>query len=174
MRRVIFYVAASLDGYLARRDGELDWLPLPTDAEDYGYAALLARVDTLMMGRKTYDVTRGFGAWPYPAHRTVVFSRATVGLIAPGVEFSSDDPVAMIRQLRATEGRDLWLVGGGELARICLEGRVVDEIILTLIPVLLGDGLPVFPSRDSSSRLVLRTSRAFADGLVQLHHDVVI
>lgn len=173
MRRVILYIAASLDGYIARRDDGLDWLPLPTEQEDYGYAALLAGVDTVVMGRKTYDVTRSLGAWPYPAQRTVVFSRRLTGAAEPGVEFSSRQPAELVGELRRTAGRAIWLVGGGEIVRDCLEGGAVDEIILTTIPVLLGDGLPLFLPRPGGCKLARRAIRSYPDGLVQSHYDVL-
>ena len=173
-RPVTLYIAASLDGFIARRDGSIDWLPHPqAGGEDYGYAAFMAGVDTVVMGRKTYDCARELGdAASFPGRRCIVFSRRRGGLRRKGVRFVADEPAEFLRQLRTRNGGGIWLVGGGEIARECLEAGVVNTIVLTLVPVLLGEGVPLFLPRGGTTWLQLRASRSFAHGLVQLTYDV--
>lgn len=171
--RTVLYVAASLDGYVARRDHALDWLPTPSAEQDYGYGDFFRRVDTLVMGRKTHDVTRSFGAWPYPGRRTLVLSRSRAGGRDDDVEFMDETALlAEVRRLRQEAGGDIWLVGGGESLRPLFAAGLVDEIILTLVPVLLGEGLPLFVPPAPAASLRLRSAVPFADGLVQLTYDV--
>lgn len=173
MRKTSLYIAASLDGHIARRDGSVDWLPVPSAQQDYGYADFIRRVDTLVMGRKTYDQTLNLGDWPYAERRSIVFSRARDGRRDRHADFVDGDVATVVRELRAQPGGDIWLVGGGEVVRPCLAGRVVDEVILSIPPVLLGDGVPLFLPRPVMTRLHLRNCHAFPDGLVQLTYDVL-
>ena len=173
-RRVVLYAASSLDGYLARSDGSVDWLPPPTPHADFGYAEFLARVDTLVMGRKTYEQVRALGPWPYPGRKTWVFSRAQTGPRPDGVEFVAADLETSVRRWKRERGRDLWLLGGGELVAACLEAGVVDEVIVTIAPALLGSGVPLFAPRSDwwPARLRLVTTQVLHEGMVQLVYEV--
>lgn len=173
MRKVSLYIAASLDGQIARRDGSIDWLPRPGKKQDYGYADFIRRVDTLVMGRKTYDQAVSLGNWPYGARRSVVLSRTDCGRREAQAEFVAGDIAGIVKELRAEPGGDIWLVGGGEVVRPCLAGRVIDEIILSIPPLLLGEGIPVFLPRPLQTQLHLRNCHAFPDGLVQLSYEVM-
>lgn len=185
MRKLIYYVAASLDGFIARRDGSVDWLPVPQPGgEDYGYAALLARVDALVMGRKTYEQLPTFGPWPYGERRALVFSRARAGQRDEHADFIAGDTAAVVAALKEQRaGGDIWLMGGGETAQACRDAGLIDELIVTFIPVLLGDGISLFtPDAAAASSgttvphavpLTLRDCRSFKDGLVQLCYDAV-
>ena len=170
MRKVSLYIAASLDGSIARRDGSVAWLP--TD-RDYGYADFSARTDTVILGRKTYEAGRQLmsGA-PFPGKRTVVFSRTRAGHRDKYAEFIGGDIGKFIRELREQPGKTIWLVGGAKIFRTCLTAGVVDEIILSLPPLLLGDGVPLFLRRAVSTPLTLRNCHSFPGGLVQLAYDV--
>lgn len=169
MKKVTLYIAASLDGFIARKDGSVDWLPVPVaDGEDYGYGAFLETVDTLLMGRKTYEQLLTLGPWPYGGRRCVVFSATLAGRRDARVEFLDCDIAACVRELKAGAGDGvIWLEGGAEIVAACLAGGVVDEIILTTVPVLLGEGIRLFPETTWTTRLRLDGVRAFADGLVQ-------
>ena len=171
MRKVSLYIAASLDGFIARRDGSLDWLPQDPQ-EDFGYKNFIAGVDTLVMGRKTYEQVVTLGAWPNSEQRCYVVSRMPGVKRAKHAKFVGGDVVAFVRELRALPGKTIWLVGGGEIVQPCLEAGIVDEIILSIPPVLLGDGVPLFLRRSVSTPLTLRNCHSFPGGLVQLAYDV--
>jgi dihydrofolate reductase len=174
MKKTILYIAASLDGYIARTDGSVDWLPAPViGGEDYGYAAFLETVDTLVMGRKSYEQMLTFGPWPYGDRRCVVFSGTRGGQRDAHAEFVDGDIAACVRELKEGNGDGgIWIVGGGEVVAACLAGEVVDEIILTTVPVLLGEGIRLFPETTWSTRLRLEGVQSFADGLVQQTYAV--
>jgi dihydrofolate reductase len=173
VRKITLHLAASLDGFIARRDGTVDWLPLPE--ADEGFAEFLAGVDTVVMGRRTWDLAREReGEQPFPGRRCVVFSRRRAGQRQRGVQFTDEDPETCVRRLRETPPRrgagGIWLVGGGEVVRLCLEAGIVNEVVLTLVPVLLGDGVPLFLPRAGTTWLKLLDCRAQANGLVQLRY----
>ncbi|CAM2973046.1 dihydrofolate reductase family protein [Rariglobus hedericola] len=169
MKKVTLYIAASLDGFIARTDGAIDWLPVPDLAgEDYGYGELLESVDTLLLGRKTYEQVLTLGPWPYEGKRCIVFSATRAGQRDDRVEFVDCDIAACVRELKAEPGEGIiWLVGGAEIIAACLAGGVVDEIILTTVPVLLGEGIRLFPETTWLTRLKLENVHAYPDGLVQ-------
>lgn len=172
-RPVILYIAASLDGFIARRDGSVNWLPLANAEEDFGYAEFYGGVDTALMGRKTYDLARELeGPTPFSGKRCVVFSRRRAGQRDRRTVFTADDPADTVRRLREQRGGGIWLVGGGEIVRECFEAGVINEVILSLVPVVLGDGVPLFLPRAGTTWLQLRKTRAYANGLVQLTYGV--
>ena len=169
MKTVSLYIAASLDGFIACKNGSIDWLPaIPPSGEDYGYGVFYDAVDTLLMGRKTYDHVQTFGAWPYAGRRCVVFSGTRGGEVGADAEFVDCDVASFVRELKAEPGEGvIWLMGGAEIVAACLAGGVVDEIILTTVPVLLGEGVRLFPETNWTTQLQLKAVRAFSDGLVQ-------
>src|SRR5438128_1700204 len=117
-RRVQLFIATSLDGYIAGPDGDLSWL---FHDADYGYTPFYERVDTVLMGRRTYETALSLREWPYAGRRVVVFTRRGDGGVAsPDTAATSRAPAEVIGELRACEGKTLWLVGGGELVRACL------------------------------------------------------
>ena len=164
MARARLYVAQSLDGYIADADGGVGWLDAFHGAgTDYGYAAFLASVGALAMGRATYEQVRGFGAWPY-AKPTFVFARRRLPDPPPGVRATDADPTAFL----AEQQEDVWLVGGAALVRSFRKAGALDEIVLTILPVLLGDGLPLFDGPQPPADLALVSSDSFPGGAVQL------
>ncbi|RJP78399.1 MAG: dihydrofolate reductase [Candidatus Zixiibacteriota bacterium] len=174
MRHIILYIASSLDGYLARPDGGLDWLPQPTEAEDYGYRDFYASIDTIIMGRKTYDLILTLGPYPYAGKTVYVLSRTRAGERDERVQFIGGDIARWAADLKAAPGKDLWLEGGGEVVREFLAARLIDRLILTVVPVLIGRGLPLFPPGEYGD-LTLRLIRTipYPDGLVQVTYDVI-
>jgi dihydrofolate reductase len=172
MKKVTLCIAASLDGFIARADGSPDWLPVPAEGgEDYGYEAFLKTVDTVVMGRKTYEQVRASGPWPYEGRTCVVFSGTRGGQRDEQAEFVDADIAACVRELRAEPGEGvIWIVGGAEIIAACLAGEVIDEIILTTVPVLLGEGIRLFPETTWATPLRLLETRAFDDGFVQLRY----
>lgn len=170
MRRVRYRVAASLDGYIAGPDGEIDWIvPDPT----IDFAALYAGFDTVLLGRRTYELTLQPGAPAWPAGwRVYVFSRTLEAAAHPAVTVVSTDAGAVVRALRAEPGRDIWLFGGGSLCASLLAADVVDQVEVAIMPVLLGGGVPLVPPEAPRSRLTLTRSGAHPGGSVSLHYDV--
>ena len=170
-RRVALYVATSLDGYIAGPDGDLSWL---FHDADYGRAQFYARVDTVLMGRRTYDSARAAATWPYADRKTVVFSRAAAELAVatPDTVATSRSPVDVIGELRSRAGGALWLVGGGELAGACLDAALVDDVIVSIHPLLLGSGTPLVARGTRRTSLALVGERRFPSGLMQLAYRV--
>lgn len=171
------YIATSLDGFIARPDGGLDWLPQPQaapDGEDYGYQAFSDSIDTLVMGRATYEKALTFGAWPYEGKRTVVLSSGQPAIpnhLKPHVETTGLLPHALAEHLVKTGSRSVY-VDGGKTIQSFLRAGLIDEITLTMVPVLIGSGLPLFGPIEADVRLELMSSRSFADGLVQSTYRV--
>jgi dihydrofolate reductase len=176
--RFSVFIAASLDGFIARKDGSLDWLPgsdgTPSN-EDTGYEAFYASVDTLVMGRNTYELVRTFGAWPYAGKRVVVLSSSyprTMQKIADGVFGVSATPVDIVGQLEKLGAKHVY-VDGGKTIQGFLRVGLIDEITLTRIPILLGAGMPLFGDLASDVRLLHRSTRSFDSGMVQSRYEVI-
>jgi dihydrofolate reductase len=163
-------IATSLDGFIARPDGSLDWLSQQAPAgEDYGYRAFSDSIDTALMGRGTYEKVLTFGDWPYSTKRTVVLSSGPVAIrddLKPLVEATSLPPRALAEHLEATGSKSVY-VDGGKTIQSFLQAGLIDELTLSTIPVLIGAGLPLFGPLNSDVPLELMSSRSFANGLVQ-------
>jgi dihydrofolate reductase len=170
MRPVRYNVAASLDGYIAGPHGEYDWIPNDPAVD---FAALFATVDTVLLGRRSYElVLREPAAPPWPAGaRVVVFSRTLRPADHPGVTIVSDDAAGAVAALRAEPGSgEIWLFGGGELfASLLAEGQV-DAVEVTVVPVLLGGGVPLLPAGAPRTALRLTRSHVYPSGMVALHY----
>lgn len=170
MRKVTLYIASSLDGYIAKSDGSLRWLeefPNP-DQSDFGYSDFLKNVDTLLMGGKTYRQVLTFGDWPYVGKQAYVFSRNPKDAHDEYATFVSGDVVHFVSELRQKQGKTIWLVGGGEINSLLLQNNLIDEIILTLTPVALGEGIPLFGKGTLEKNLMLKSHQVFKNGMVQL------
>jgi dihydrofolate reductase len=168
-RKVHLYIATSLDGYIAGPNGEIDWL---FSDQDYGYAGFIAGVDTVLMGRRSYETARSFDEWPYPDLACFVFTRGKGQAIDPRVNYVSGTPEAVVGSLRQWSGKDLWLMGGGELVRHFLDARLVDRVTIGLHPIVLGAGLPLFPA--GTRRTELRPSQVtpYDSGLLLIEYEV--
>lgn len=175
MGKIKVYIAASLDGYIARPDGDLDWLtefPNPTK-EDYGYNEMLTSVDTVIMGGRTYRELLCMDIlWPYKNKKTFVVSHNSIKT-NENIEFITEDIIERITELRNEEGKDIWLVGGGELITMCLNASLVDEMQICYIPVILGSGIPLFPSNPKESNWELRENIAYASGIIRLSYRLL-
>lgn len=174
MRKTILYIAQSLDGYIAGKNDELDWLTgheSADNASDHGYGKLYGRIDTILMGRRTYELitsTLSPGLWPYPGRKTYVLThdRSLISNDAE-IEFFHEGLPTLLESLKKEEGRDIWLLGGAYLAREAFELEAVDELQIAIIPTLLGEGIPLFPQ--TSKRRTLRlTSLEEGNGIVLL------
>ncbi len=168
--RLRVYIATSLDGFIAGPGDDLSWLPEPRDDEDYGYRAFMADVGALLMGRRTYEVAAGFGgAWPYGERPVLVATaRPLPAPAAPSVRAASGRAEELrAAALAAAGGRDVY-VDGGALVRTMLAAGLVDELTITLVPVVLGDGVPLLGGLRRRLDLESVAARRFDDGLVQL------
>ena len=183
MPEVILYVAASVDGYIARPDGSVDWLddlPQPelepepaggqVEDEDYGYGEFIAGVGVVLMGRVTYEQILSLGVdYPYPGTAGYVFSRNRAGEQDDNVRFvAGDDIGGLVARLKAEQDKNLWLVGGGQLVREFLRLDLIDRIELFILPIILGEGIPLFPPATPERDLTLTDCRAYATGMAQL------
>jgi dihydrofolate reductase len=173
-RKVIVHIATSADGYIARSDGDLEWLTSrPAPKGFYGMDAFMKSVDTMLLGRKTYEISLSLGAKFDPKDRYVVFSRNPRPADAPrGVEFVADAIDAFVRTLREQPGKDIWLMGGGDLIASFLDEEAIDEFVISVVPAFIGDGIPLIARRHRHVLLDLQSSERFPDGLVQLHYGV--
>lgn len=155
-RKIRLFIAQSLDGYIATREESLDWLFEVEGKGDNGYGTFFADIDTVVMGKRTYEwlLAQENGEYPYPEMKGVIFSHSA--FVAPdNVQVVSGSVADWAKAELGEEGKDIWVVGGGELIRQFLEADLVDELIITTAPVLLGDGVRLFPPRSYASKLEL-------------------
>ena len=183
VRKVKYFVANSLDNFIARPDGAVEWLFM--DGTDYGMREFFASIDTMLMGRKTYEFALAHSPKPKPkskkakpkrasksSMRSYVFSRTLKPETGEDLKIISENAVALVRKLKAENGKDIWLMGGGELAQSLFAEDLVDEISLNIHPVLLGQGIPLFPDIGKQIDLELLESKAYPNGCVQLTYRV--
>lgn len=171
MRNVVLFIASSLDGYIASPDGSIDWLF--TDA-DYGYEEFYASIDTVLMGRKTYDQTLTFESYPFIGKRCIVFTTRNDQPTLPEVEFVRGDPAALIQTLKTEPGKDIFLVGGKGLLDRIVEENLIDIYCISIHPLILGAGIPLFGKFDHRTGLRLVRTLSFPSGLVQLWYEKLI
>jgi dihydrofolate reductase len=171
-RKVIVHIATSADGYIARSDGDLEWLTSrPAPEGFYGMNAFMKSIDTKVLGRKTYEVSLRMGAKFDSKSRNIVFSRRPSPADAPsGVEFVNDAIGPFVSRLREQPGKDIWLVGGGEIIASFLDEQAIDEFVISVTPVFIGEGIPLIARRHRHVPLDLHSIERFEDGLVQLHY----
>ncbi len=170
MRRVRFSVAMSLDGYIAGPNGESGWIVMDPDID---FGALMGAFDTVLLGRKTYEASRQHDGGGIPGMQAYVFSRTLRQEDCPGVIVSSH-PKETVAALKEAHGRDIWLFGGGELFRSLLALGLVDSVEVAVIPVLLGEGLPLLPHSARQAKLRLTNHRIYPKtGTVTLEYAPV-
>jgi dihydrofolate reductase len=151
------FIATSLDGFIARRNGDIDWLADPGDAsagEDYGYQEFIDSVDTLVIGRNTYELVLAFNAWPYTGKRVVVLSHGAPHVpdtLSGSVEIMSGSPAEVVRRLSESGARHVY-VDGGRTIQGFLQAGLVRDMTITRIPILIGDGIPLFGKLDRDIR----------------------
>lgn len=168
MIECVYYVAVSIDGFLAPADGSLDWLsPFEESAEDYGYRSFYDTVDSLVIGARTYEQMLGFDAWPYANKPVIVMSRSGGTPAAHGVRHSDTSPADVLADLAREGCRRTWLVGGGTLAGAFQREGLITEYIVSTMPVVLGSGIGVLGGDGTLESLRLVTTRAYADGVIQ-------
>jgi dihydrofolate reductase len=174
-RSIIAYIATSADGYIARPDGDVAWLHRPAPAGDYGYRAFLRTIDTILWGRKTYAQALHLGAGLAEFGTGVahyVFTRRPASPV-PGVRFVSEAVGPFAQRLRATPGKHIWMMGGAELIAGFLDAGEIDEFVIHVIPIFIGEGIPLVAPRHRALPLALGSCRRFADGVVRLRYRVI-
>lgn len=171
------YIATSVDGFIARIDGGIDWLtsgePAPA-GEDYGYKEFFDSVDTLIIGRMSFEKVLTFGEWPYAGKRVVVLSSGTPEIpkaLKDDVRIMSGSPTAIVQELEEQETRHVY-VDGGVAIQGFLRAGLIDEMTITRIPVLIGEGIPLFGALPGDIRLRHIGTRAYSNGLVQTRYEV--
>jgi dihydrofolate reductase len=178
-RKIIVYIATSADGYIARPDGDVEWLNRRPRTVDYGMREFCPTIDTILWGRKTYDWLLDFcrktgktkGLFDTKL-ANYVFSRKPPRRAVPGVEFVSGPVKAFARRLRAAPGKHVWMMGGGELIASFLDAGEIDEADIHVVPVFIGEGIPLVAPRHRDVPLRLRSARKYPDGVVRLRYDV--
>ncbi|WP_321480384.1 dihydrofolate reductase family protein [uncultured Bacteroides sp.] len=174
MRKIKLYIAASLDGYIARSNGDIDWLtefPNP-EKNDYEYQTFFESVGIVIMGGRTYrDILNMDVVWPYQAKNTYVITHHS---LAPekNIQFITHDIVEIITQMRNENGKDIWLVGGGEIISMLLNHELIDEMIITTIPIILGDGIALFSKVTKESQWEVFNYHKYENGVMLNHYKI--
>jgi dihydrofolate reductase len=173
-RKIIVYIAISADGFIARADGSFDWLDRPAPKGNYGMSAFFASIDTILWGRKTYDqsLTMG-GVDPFGAKtKNYVFTHRPPKSPAAGVEFVNEPIGPFAKRLREQPGKDIWIMGGGGVIASFLDAGQIDEFSIHVIPVLIGEGIPLIAPARRTVPLKLTSTHKFPDGVVHLNYVV--
>jgi dihydrofolate reductase len=164
-REVCLFSAVSLDGFIAAADGGIDWL---FHDQDYGYREFYSSVDAVLVGRKTYDQALTLAQNPFEGKQAYVFTHSGGRIQTAGVEFIRDDPAAFTRAFKGTEGGRIWLVGGGEINGLLMIAGLVDQMVLSIHPIVLGAGRPLFGVEAGARKYLLEGSKTWPSGLAQL------
>jgi dihydrofolate reductase len=174
MRKVVLGVGISLDGYIARPNGDVDFLFMP---RDYSMAPFFATIDTAIMGRKTFDAARKMGGGsfrsPIKSYVFYVFSHSQPPGERDNVIFTDQSPAEFADEMRKHPGKNIWLMGGGELARDFLKADLVDEVHLGVVPVLLGEGIPLFPGGFPQREFSLIENKSYSKSLIAVKYERV-
>ena len=173
-RNIIVNIAASADGYIARPNGDIDWLTSrPAPKGFYGMGEFTQSIDTKLIGRKTYDISLQMGAKFDSKTPHYVFSRqAPPASVPSGVEFVTGDIASFAKRLKNQKGRNIWMMGGGDIIASFLDEGAIDEFIISVVPVFIGEGIPLLALRHRHVPLLLRSVKPFPDGVVQLHYNI--
>lgn len=178
-RKIIAYIATSADGYIARPDGDVEWLNRLPHKFDYGMRAFYRSIDTILFGRKTYDwaldYQKKMGIKRSMFDKKVanyIFSRKPPKNAAPGTEFVSEPVKTFARRLRTQPGKHIWMMGGGGIIASFLDAGEIDEFDIHVMPVFIGKGIPLVAPRHRDIPLRLRSSKKYPDGVVRLRYQV--
>lgn len=172
------YIATSLDGYIARENGELDWLPGSdgvSDGEDYGFKEFFESVDVLVMGRNTFEIVLSFGKWPYGKKRVIVMSTQEVSIpekLADSVEARSCSPTELVDEIEKSGAIHIY-VDGGKTIQGFINAGLLTEITITKVPVLIGSGIPLFGIVDTDIELQYIETMSYENGFVQSKYEIL-
>lgn len=171
-RKIVLFIAQSLDGFIATKEDSLDWLFKVEGEGDNGYSEFYETIDTILIGKRTYDwiMNQVKGQFPYQNKDCYVFTRSPLDDTA-NVKFVNEDIVSFTNNLKKQDGKNIWMVGGGEILHTFLKEKMVDELILTIAPTIIGDGIPLFKTGDYQLDLYLKGTRTF-NQFVELHYIV--
>ena len=171
-RDLVLFIATSLDGYIATKDESLEWLFNVEGEGDNGYSDFYESVDTVLMGKKTYEwlMKQETGEFPYKNKACYVFTRSPIE-DTDDVKFTNEDIISFTNKLKNQEGKNIWIVGGGELLQSFIKEKLVDELIITVAPSIIGKGIPLFKEGDYQLDLSLKGTRNF-NQFVELHYGV--
>ena len=189
-RKIIVYIATSADGYIARSDGNVDWLNRPRTAGDYGMGEFYKSIDTVLWGRKTYEpVLQAFASKKRAAKRrpakegkpksrpgkikNYVFSHQRPENIPPGVEFITSSIKDFAQSIRAEPGKNIWMMGGAGIIGSFLDENEINEFMIHVIPTFIGEGVPLVQPRQRTVPLKLIATQEYTDGVVKLHYEVM-
>lgn len=178
-RKITVYIAISADGYIARADGNVDWLNRPRTAGDYGMSAFYRSIDTILWGRKALEAALGFqksgtkGSGFDANVKNYVFSRKPLRKPVPGVEYVSEPVADFAKRLRNTPGKGIWVMGGAGIIGSFLDASEIDEFIIHVIPTMIGDGIPLVQPKQRNVPLSLKAVERFKDGVIRLHYEVI-
>jgi dihydrofolate reductase len=173
-RKVILYISMSVDGFLATKDDDLSWLSIvEKEGEDYGYGALTASVDTYIVGRKTYEVVLNLtnGVFSQADQYDCYVITREERKPENGITFYNGDMETLIHELKQKEGGNIYCDGGGQIVKLLMEKNLIDKYIISVIPVMLGDGKRLFLGGNDKIRLKAQSSKYFDTGLVQLIYE---
>ena len=169
MSKVILYIATSLDGFIADTSGGVDWLPHPSDEQDVlGYQALLQRISAIVMGRRTYEQVVSFGPWEWCDKKTYVFTEAVLPRADESITFVQDDVRTFMENFQSKYPyQNIWLFGGAQLIASFSQENLIDECIITIVPVKLGNGIPL---QLHYAYLILEDTKTCFDGIIQKYY----
>lgn len=173
------YIATSLDGYIARKDGDIDWLnessSMVPEGEDLGFSAFMSSIDTMIMGRKTFEQILSFGEWAYDETPVIILSRNPVNIpdhLKDTVSYTPDSPTQICERLKAVGAKRLYIDGGMTIQSFLRE-NLIKDITITRIPIALGEGIALFSSIDNDVKLKHRVTRVYDFGFVQSTYDIL-
>jgi len=177
MRKIIVYIATSADGFIARKDGSVDWLERPRPKGNYGMGEFWKSIDTILLGRKTYDLVLKFRQEGKEVPDTsgikrYAFSHHPPKNVLNGFEFVKEPIKRFANQLRSQRGKNIFMMGGGGLIASFLDAGEIDEFIIHVIPKFIGEGIPLIAPRHRTVPLKLLSTKKFSDGVVRLHYAV--
>ena len=168
MRNIILHIATSIDGYIAGPNEEIDWLF--DDGEDYGMSAFFTTIDTILWGAKTYRLGLTLGDWPFGSVKHYVFSRSMTSVSTPDTTIVATDIVNFARALKESEGKAIWLMGGAQVANELIQAGIVDRMVLSIHPVVLGAGIRLFADGGDRVQYALESTKSYDSGLVQVEY----
>lgn len=170
MRKIILYIACSIDGYIAASNDDLSFLDtVESQDEDYGYNEFMSNIDTVIMGRKTHDWLKNNDHDSiYENYQTFIFSNTN----SVNSQFYNNDLIETVKNLKNKTGKNIFCVGGSQIFNLLLKNDMIDEMIISIIPIVLGNGIPLFTTNNNKKLMRIMDTKTYPSGLVQLHYKI--